>query len=285
MTPDRALVSVEVQTPVLRTAPEALASAAEARRRLSTTSRPPFRTSPSPTGASRRARSSAASRRRASAGPRRDGRWPATPASARSPSRPRPGGRPRSWRRRRAPDAERVSPAFAVTRSWRPRPRRARAGGGARRPPPRRGPGRGRGHGGRRRGLDRRGRAPAAVALARRPDTAGCERGRVGRRAGGAARRAAAGARLRSAVSRAGRPAGGRRGRPGLSSRWQRLRRPWRRRPGHVDLRVRLLRIEDLFQAPELDPFRPSTTATTSGRGWSRCSRASTWPSRRPPRR
>ena len=29
-----------------------------------------------------------------------------------------------------------------------------------------------------------------------------------------------------------------------------------RRRPGHVDLRVRLLRIEDLFQAPDLDPFR-----------------------------
>lgn len=35
-------------------------------------------------------------------------------------------------------------------------------------------------------------------------------------------------------------------------------RRPlWRRRPREVDLHVRLLRIEDLFRPPELDPFRP----------------------------
>lgn len=32
-------------------------------------------------------------------------------------------------------------------------------------------------------------------------------------------------------------------------------RRLWHRRPGHLDLRVRLLRIEDLFATPELDPF------------------------------
>lgn len=34
-----------------------------------------------------------------------------------------------------------------------------------------------------------------------------------------------------------------------------RRRRLWHRRPGHLDLRVRLLRIEDLFATPELDPF------------------------------
>ncbi len=33
-------------------------------------------------------------------------------------------------------------------------------------------------------------------------------------------------------------------------------RRPWSRRPDRVDLRVRLLRAEDLFRPPELDPFR-----------------------------
>ena len=30
-----------------------------------------------------------------------------------------------------------------------------------------------------------------------------------------------------------------------------------RRRPDHLDLRVRLLRLEDLFAEPELDPFLP----------------------------
>jgi hypothetical protein len=37
----------------------------------------------------------------------------------------------------------------------------------------------------------------------------------------------------------------------------RRRRPPWRRRSRHLDLRVRLLRIEDLFHAPDLDPFRP----------------------------
>jgi hypothetical protein len=31
----------------------------------------------------------------------------------------------------------------------------------------------------------------------------------------------------------------------------------WRRRPDRVDMHVRLLRIEDLFRPPDLDPFRP----------------------------